>query len=229
MKRRFLNARSPLRLLEKGLHGGLGAGNLGVVIAAHGVGKTSFLVGVAMDELLREGRVLHASCSHSVNHVRAHYDTVYDELAQSKHLEDLGMIRSEIDRHRSIRVYPPNTLTPGKLRDAVKLAREADAAPSLIVLEGLDLAQLTRADVEDLRSLAQELSAEIWLEATSAKERAVAVPPGIQPFEDLISVILALEPGEDVVRLRAIKDHANPDVSDLHVSLDPRSLLLIRS
>ena len=112
MKRRFLNARSPLRLLEKGLHGGLGAGNLGVVIAGHGVGKTSFLVGVALDELLREGRVLHVSCSHSVAHVRAHYDTVFDELAQSTHLEDLGVIRGEIDRRRSIRVYPPNTLTP---------------------------------------------------------------------------------------------------------------------
>jgi hypothetical protein len=111
----------------------------------------------------------------------------------------------------------------------VKLAREADTAPSLIVLEGLDLAQLTRADVEDLRSLAQELPAEIWLEATSDSERAVAVPAGIRPLEDQISVILALEPGEDVVRLRALKDHANPDLSDLHVSLDPRTLLLVRS
>jgi hypothetical protein len=229
LKRKFLNARSPLRLLEKGLHGGLGAGNLGVVIAGHGVGKTSFLVGVAVDELLRDGRVLHVSCSHPVTHVRAHYDTVYDELAQSKHLEDLGMIRGEIDRRRSIRVYPPNTLTPGKLRDAVKLAREAGAVPSLIVLEGLDITLLTHADVEDLRGLAQELPAEIWLEATSDKERAVAVPSGMRPFEDLISVILALEPGHDVVRLRAIKDHANPDVSDLHVSLDPRTLLLVRS
>ncbi|HWX74954.1 MAG TPA: hypothetical protein VNZ05_06595 [Solirubrobacteraceae bacterium] len=229
MKRRFLNARSPLRLLEKGLHGGLGAGNLGAVIAAHGVGKTSFLVGVAVDELLREARVLHVSCSHPVNHVRAHYDTVFDELAASRHLENTVVIHGEIDRLRSIRVYPPNTLTPAKLRDAVKLAREADAAPSLIVLEGLDLAQQTRADVEDLRSLAQELPAEIWLEATSDRERAVALPAGIRPFEDLISVILALEPGADVVNLRAIKDHANPDVSDLHVSLDPRTLLLVRS
>ena len=229
MKRRFLNARSPLRLLEKGLHGGLGAGNLGVVIAGHGVGKTSFLVGVAVDELLREGRVLHVSCSHPVQHVRAHYDTVYEELAQSKHLEDLGSIHGEIDRNRSIRVYPPNTLTPGKLRDAVKLAREAGAVPSLIVLEGLDITLLHRADVEDLRSLAQELPAEIWLEANSDKERAVAVPSGMRGFEDLITVILALEPGQDVVRLRALKDHANPDVSDLHVSLDPRTLLLVRS
>ena len=229
MKRRFLNARSPLRLLEKGLHGGLGTGNLGVVLAGHGVGKTSFLVGVAVDELLREGRVLHVSCSHPVNHVRAHYDTVYDELAQSKHLEDLGVIHGEIDRNRSIRVYPPNTLTPGKLRDAVKVAREAGASPTLIVVEGLDVTLLTRADVEDLRSLAQELPAEIWLEATSHDERTVSVPPGVRPFGDLVSVILALEPGHEVVKLRALKDHANPDVSELHVSLDPRTLLLVRS
>ena len=61
MYRKFLNARSPLRLLEKGLHGGLGPGNLGIVIGGPGVGKASFLVGVALDELLRSGRVLHVS------------------------------------------------------------------------------------------------------------------------------------------------------------------------
>jgi len=161
--------------------------------------------------------------------VRAHYDTVFEGLAQSRQLENVGVIHGEIDRHRSIRVYPPNTLTTAKLRDAVKLEREAGNAPSLLVLEGLDLAQQTRADVEDLRSLAHELTAEIWLESTSDHERSVSVPSGIRPFEDLISVILALEPGEDVVNLRALKDHANPDVSELRVSLDPRTLLLVRS
>ena len=229
MKRRFLNARSPLRLLEKSLHGGLGPGNLGVVIAGHGVGKTSFLVGVAVDELLREGRVLHVSCSHPVAHVRAHYDTVFDELAQSKRLENTGIIHGEIDRHRSIRVYPPNTLTPEKLRDAVKLERDSGGAPSLVVLEGLDLAGLTRADVEDVRELARELHAEVWLESTSERERAVSLPAGVAAQADLLSVILALEPADGVVNLRALKDHDNPDVSELHVALDPRTLLLVRS
>ncbi|MEM7409055.1 MAG: hypothetical protein AAF430_02335 [Myxococcota bacterium] len=228
MKRRFLNARSPLRLLEKGLHGGLGAGNLGVVLAGHGVGKTSFLVGVAVDELLREGRVLHVSCSHPVTHVRAHYDTVFDELAHSKNLENEGLIHGEIDRQRSVRVYPPNSLTPAKLRDAVKVERESGGAPSLLVIEGLELAHLTRADLEDLRSLAEELEAEIWLESTSDAEREVTLPAPVKEVEDLLSVILALEPGDDTVRLRALKDHDNPDLSDLHVALDPRTLLLVR-
>jgi hypothetical protein len=229
LKRRFLNARSPLRLLEKGLHGGLGPGNLGVVIAGHGVGKTSFLVGVAVDELLRGGRVLHVSCSHPVNHVRAHYDTVFDELAQTTHLENEGLIHGEIDRHRSVRVYPPNTFSPDKLRDAVKLEREAGGAPSLIVLEGFDLTDLPRPDVEDLKVLARELEAEIWLESTSGEERAVRPGGVVDGLGDLVSVILALEPGDHEVRLRAVKDHDNPDVSDLHVALDPRTLLLVRS
>ncbi len=229
MYRKFLNARSPLRLLEKGLHGGLGRGNLGVVLAGHGVGKTSFLVGVALDELLRSGRVLHVSLSHTVGHVRAHYDTVYDELAASTHLEDEGLIHGEIDRRRSIRVYPPNALTTAKLRDAVKLESEAGAKPSLIVLEGLDLASLERSDVEDLKALATELAAEVWLESASDTEREICVPESVAALGDLLSVILALEPGDGSVRLRALKDHENPDLSDLHVSLDPRTLLLVRS
>lgn len=229
MYRKFLNARSPLRLLEKGLHGGLGAGNLGVVLAGHGVGKTSFLVGVAVDELLRSGRVLHVSLSHPVAHVRAHYDTVFEELANSKHLEDGASIHAEIDRHRSIRVYPPNGLTTAKLRDAVKLETEAGSKPSLVVLEGLDLAWLAQSDVQDLKALAKELEAEVWLESSTEEQQAIRVPAAIAGFGDLVSVILALEPGERTVQLRALKDHGNPDVSELHVALDPRTLLLVRS
>jgi hypothetical protein len=229
LKRRFLNARSPLRLLEKGLHGGVGPGNLAAVIAGPGVGKTSFLVGVAVDELLRDGRVLHVSCAHPVAHVRAHYDTVFEELASSRHLENERLIHHEIDQRRSVRVYPPNTLTPAKLRDAVKLERETGGAPSLIVLEGFDAASLTRSDLEDVRELASELSAEVWIESTSEQERSVTIPPGVEALADLISVIVALEPAEEVVTLRALKDHDNPDVSELHVALDPRTLLLVRS
>lgn len=229
MYRKFLNARSPLRLLERGLHGGLGPGNLGVVLAGHGVGKTSFLVGVALDELLRSGRALHVSLSHTVSHVRSHYDTVFEELASSTHLEDPRLVHAEVDRRRSIRVYPPDSLTTAKLRDAVKLESQADASPSLIVLEGLELASLARSDVEDLKALAAELPAEIWLESTTSEERDIRVPDAVASLGDLVSVILALEPTNGEVQLRALKDHDNPDVSDLHVALDPRTLLLVRS
>ena len=227
--RRFLNARSPLRLLEKGLHGGLGTGNLGVVVAARGVGKTPFLVGVALDELLRGGSVLHACCDQTVGHVRAYYDTVFEELAATTHLADEVTTHAEIDRRRSIRVYTPGGLTVSKLRDAALFDVEAGNTPSLIVVEGLDLGQADRDEVDGLRQLARELKAEVWLSASCDEERPTAIPTELARLGDLLSVVLALEPGPGTVRLRALKDHANPDVSTLHVALDPRTLLLVRS
>ena len=115
MYRRFLNARSPLRLLEKGLHGGLGHGNLGLVIAGPGVGKTSFLVGVALDELLRSKPVLHIALDHSVQHVRDYYDTVFEELANTTRLdENHVVVRAEIDRLVDA-ADAPGTVTPRAL------------------------------------------------------------------------------------------------------------------
>jgi hypothetical protein len=229
VQRKFLNARSPLRLLEKGLHGGLGTGNLGVVLAGHGVGKTSFLVAVALDELLRGGRVLHVCLDHSVSHVRAHYDTVFEDLASSTRLADTATVHAEIDQRRSIRVYPPNAMSVSKLRDSVKLEAEAGAQPSLIVLEGLDCEALERGEIDDLKALAGELAAEVWISAASQEEGPAESPDWLAKLETGISVILTLEPGRDSVALRALKDHENPDVSALHVALDPRTLLLIRN
>jgi len=227
MNKKFLNARSPLRLLEKGLHGGLGKGNLGVVVARHGVGKSSFLVGVALDDLMRGESVLHVSLDHSVAHVRAFYDTVFDDLASSTHLEDAARVHADVDRNRRIRAYAPEDFEVAKLREAVKLESESGARPSLIVIEGLDFDAVERDPVAELKALAGELEVEVWLSAISHREAPMS--EGVERVEDLLSVILTLEPDGGHVRLRALKDHANPDVSDLHVALDPKSLLLVRS
>ena len=227
MHRKFLNARSPLRLLEKGLHGGLGSGNVGVVLAGHGGGKTAFLVCVALDELLRGERVLHVCVGDTLDHVRAHYDTLFEELASSTHLEDEAMVHAEVDRQRSIRLYPANILSVSKLRDAVKLEADAGAKPAMLVIEGLDGQSLSRDELADLKVLAREAEAEVWLSASSTDEGPSEVPVSID--HDSVSVILALEPGDDVVALRVLKDHDNPDLEALHVSLDPKTLLLVRS
>jgi len=221
-----------MRLLEKGLHGGLGIGNLGFVIAGHGVGKTPFLVGVALDELLRGGSVMHVCLDQTVSHVRTYYDTVFETLVTSTHLEDAGLTHAEIDKNRSIRAYAPSDFTSSKLRQAVKIDSDAGTRPTLLILEGLDLAGIDREDLMDIRALAEELAAEVWISAPADGEMVRELPTALARFEDLVSVALALEPGRgtsDPVALRALKDHDNPDTSALHVALDPKTLLLIRN
>ncbi|MEN8182213.1 MAG: hypothetical protein ABFS46_06715 [Myxococcota bacterium] len=229
MQRQFLNARSPLRLLEKGLHGGLGRGNLGLVLAGHGVGKTPFLVGVALDDLLRGERVLHVTLDQTVGHVRAYYDTVFDELAAHVHLDDTARIHVDVNRRRSIRAYPAGHFDAARLREALKIEEETGPRPALVILEGYDLERIPEDEVADLRSLAREIEAELWVSVASGEERVSAMPPRVARLAHLFGVILVLEPGDGTVTLRALKDHDNPDVEALHVALDPHTLLLIRS
>ena len=232
MYKNFLTARSPLRLLEKGLHGGLGAGNLGLVVAGHGVGKSSFLVGVALDNLLRGARVLHIVIGRTVAHTRTHYDIVFDALAGKMKLEDAEAQRAEAARRRSIRAYPEAELfDAAKLAAAVDVERESGAAPALIIIEGQSPEALAAADLAAWRSSARELRAEIWVSVAGAGEKIADLPPALAPQRDAFAVILALEPAAEpeAVALRALKDHENPDIAALHVALDPKTLLLKRS
>ena len=229
MYRKFLSARSPLRLLERGLRGGLGKGNIGLILAGPGVGKTSFLVGVALDDLLRGDHVLHVSLDESVSHTRAYYDTIFDELASSTHLEDQARVHADVDRHRSIRSYPVAGFGSGKLREAVKFEEEAGCKPGLVILEGFEVGDASKQDVLDMKAMAEEIEAELWLSVACPDERVPGIPESIARLGDAVSVVLALEPDTDSVALRALKDHDNPDVEALRVALDPKTLLLVRS
>lgn len=226
---RFLTARSPIRLLEKGLNGGLGKGNVGLVLAGHGVGKTSFLVGVALDDLLQGRAVLHVALDQTVAHVRAFYDTVFDDLASQARLQDEAVVHTEVDKLRSIRAYPPDAFDVAKLRQAMKVEEETGGRPSLVILEGWEASRLGRAEAQELASLARELQVEIWVSVACPGEQVDGLPGAVPEARDEFAVILALEPGERTVQLRALKDHDNPDVAALHVALDPKSLLLRRS
>ena len=229
MYQKFLTARSPVRVLEKGLHGGLGKGNLGLVLAGHGIGKTSFLVGVALDELLRGGHVLHIAIDQTVARTRAHYDTLFEEMASSARLEDAPLVHADVDRRRSIRAVTSAGFSAAKLREAVKIQEETGSAPALVIVESFDPSRASDDELSDLRALAQELGAEIWLSVACSGERVDGLPGALAGARDAFGVILALEPDGKSVALRALKDHENQDVSALRVALDPRTLLLTRT
>jgi hypothetical protein len=225
MYQKFLTARSPVRLLEKGLHGGLGRGNLGLVLAGHGIGKTSFLVGVALDELLRGGHVLHIAIDQTVAHTRAHYDTLFDELAANARLDDAPTVHADVDRRRSIRAVTSASFGAAKLREAVKIQEETGSAPALVILENFDAGRASRDELLDVK----ELGAEIWLSVACPGEKVDGLPGALAGARDSFGVILALEPEGKSVALRALKDHESTNPSALRVALDPRTLLLTRS
>src|SRR5262249_57464842 len=107
-----VNEHSPLRILEKSCHGGLGKGNLGVVMARAGVGKTACLVQIGLDDLMRDKDVLHVALGQTLEHVQSWYDALFDDLAQRTQLEDKDAVRAQVTPRPAIKAYPPPPLPP---------------------------------------------------------------------------------------------------------------------
>ena len=63
--------RSPIRIFEQSIHGGLTPGELGIIASPSGIGKTSVLVQIALDKLLQDKKVIHISFTQHTDYVLA--------------------------------------------------------------------------------------------------------------------------------------------------------------
>jgi hypothetical protein len=232
MHRKEVNERSPMRVLEHSIRGGLGSGNIGVVVARPGLGKTAFLVGIAMDYLLRSQKVLHVSLDHTVEKVRDYYDDIYAEIAHKRELEDVWKVRVEMERNRRIHCYPPDKFSSAKLREAIGFMKDhGEFEPVAIVIDGWNFQDKTVEDIRKLRSIAEELQAEVWMSATTHREserNERGVPEPIAHLEGELDVILSMAHDGNSVHVGLHKDHENPDVTDMKLKLDPTTMLLCR-
>jgi hypothetical protein len=222
-----------MRVFERSIHGGLGKGNIGIVLSRTGTGRTPFLVGVALDDLLQDRKVMHISTQCSADRLREFYEEIFHDLAVSTNLEDRLRVHLQVERNRMIHTFLGNTFTVERLVGVLEyMSQHMHFVPSTIILEGYpDWDSATPAQMEPLRALAEKFQCEIWLEGHVHREGekldARGVPSQIAQFDDYIAVMLRLHTAEEHVRLQLVKDHDNPDLADVHVELDPRTLLLV--
>ena len=233
MYRKELNERNPLRLFEHSIHGGLGNGNIGVVVARHGIGKTAFLVGIALDDAMRGRKILHVSLDKTVDHLREFYDEIFMDLAHSAHLEDLSVERLEMERNRIIHTYAGKSFTIHKLRHSINFLKEyAKFDPACMILEGFDFDGATPTDIEAFRQLAKEFNFEMWMSAVTHRGACFdehGIPEPLTKLANAIAVIVQMADHSDRVHLSLLKDHDNPNVAKLTLALDPSTMLLVKT
>lgn len=228
-----MHARSPLRVFEKSIHGGLGKGNLGVVMSPAGIGKTAFLIDVALDDLLQEHQVLHVTLEDSVERVRDFYGTLFQELCKTTQPDDLGRAHLQVERLRMIHAYRGGKLSLDKLRRNVEFLQDhAHFEPELLILDGVNFRSTSNQELGGLKELAGKMSAEVWLSVQTHRDRPPRDPRGIDEqvirFDEFISVMVLLHPEEEgSVTIQLLKDHENENLADLKMRLDPTTLLLL--
>ena len=232
MYQKELNERNPLRLFEHSIHGGLGLGNLGVIVARHGIGKTALLVGIALDEAMRGRKTLHVSLENTVDHLREFYDEIFIDLAYSARLEDPAAVRLDMERNRILHTYAGKSFTIPKLRHSINFLKEyAHFDPVCVVLEGFDFERARLEDVEAFRQLAVDFNVELWMSAVRHRHLPVddhGIPDPLSKFASEISVIVQMKDDSNGVQISILKDHDNPDITRVALALDPSTMLLVK-
>lgn len=238
MYRKEVNAHSPLRILEKSIHGGLGKGNLGVVMARAGVGKTACLVQIGLDDLMHEKPVLHVALEQSIDHVQSWYDALFEDLVLRNDMDEVDEVRAMIAKNRMITAFADHDLWPERLEKTAAMFREhLDFKPAAILVDGYrwedhSVAE-NRATIGALKSYAKLHDAELWMSAQTHRgvtgNHPTGIPAPCDQYESLIDVVIFLEPHGDEIGLRLLKDHGNAETPDTHLHLHPDALRLVSS
>ncbi len=238
MYRKEVNEQSPIRILEQSIRGGLGKGNLGVIMARAGIGKSAILVQIGLDDLLRDRTVLHISLDQTMENVRSWYDALFADLVQRTNMQDPAEAQATIEKNRMIASFTDQDLWPARLEKTVELFRsQLDFKPSAILVDGhpWDFYEVTEnaAMIGAFKAYAKLIGAELWMSAQTLSgptpESPTGLPAPVDACARLVDVALHLEPeGGDVV-VRILKDHDNPQPPLLELRLHPDTLRLVKT
>ena len=236
MYHKEVNQFSPIRILEKSIRGGLGKGNLGLVMARAGVGKTACLVQIALDDLLRERPVLHVSLEQTIDHVLSWYDALFEDLAITCDLDDVDVARQTVQRHRMIASFTDHDLWPDRLEKTVDMfAKHIQFKPAAILVDGYPWTRHSQTEnaamIGAFKAYAKLLGSELWMSGQTHRgvtgDHPTRLMSPYDTYNELIDVAIFLEPEGGEVALRLLKDHEGADPPDTHLHLHPDALRLV--
>jgi len=228
-----LNALSPLRAFDESLNGGLGKGNLGVLVSRHGIGKTACLVHLATDKLFRNEHIIHVSFSGNVEHVINWYKEVFRQISENRSLEDAAVIYNDILANRVVMNFSQENVSIEKVLSSLEtLIRQGSFNADAIMFDGYKLTVATEDDVRKIKQFAMDLRVEVWFSVSPVRPDVQfddnGVPNTILKYENLIDVLIGLKYNEtmDKVIMTLVKDGETIDPKPMRVTLDPKTMLI---
>ncbi len=198
--------------LNKVLSGPLNGGELGVIMARAGVGKTAFLTLLALEEIYNGGQVLHVCIDEPPDKIKGWYEELVRINAKEVSLTVLRSLLKELEPKRFIVSFLHNSFSIKKLHDVfANITEQADFFPSLVVLDGLDFERYEVDFFESFKNLIREKNMPVWTSARTHrhidKRGRAGIPYPCDNIEDLVDVVLLLDPEDDgKISMRVLKD-----------------------
>jgi len=155
--------------------GGLGGGELGVIVAPAGVGKTWVLAAIGANAMKRGKHIVHYSLELNESYVGLRYDSIFTGIANQNLKYHKDDVISEMDKLKGdlvIKYFPTKTASVNTLSAHLKRITTLGTEVDMVVVDYADILKDVGGSrevrhalgniYEDLRGLAGEFQIPVW-------------------------------------------------------------------
>lgn len=149
--------------IDQILKGGLSAGELGVIVAPSGIGKSWILSALGANAVKQGLNVVHYSLELSESYVGKRYDCILSGISLDKidnYQSKVEDVLKKITGNLTIKWYPTKSISLIGIRSHISKLQALNLKPDLIIIDYADLLKFgnsTQAKHEALESLYEEL------------------------------------------------------------------------
>ena len=223
MAKQELYERSPIRAFDEAANGSLKAGEMGLVTAKKGLGKTSMLVQFGMDTLLNGKQLVHVSFDQHSSNVISWYDSIYTEISKKKSIANAADVKEQIVRNRTILNFNQDNFNLEKVVNTLNALKAGGIAVAGVVIDGVDFSKTKEADIQAVASYAKATKVKVWISSTAdGDELKDSAPKAILPY---FTAVVHLTSKGSVTQVKILKMGKNTDIES-NLKLDSKTLLI---
>tara|TARA_B110000467_G_scaffold163405_1_gene189308 strand:+ start:20 stop:1429 length:1410 start_codon:yes stop_codon:yes gene_type:complete len=239
------------------LAGGLGRGEIGVITANTGVGKSHFLVQMGANAMKAGKNVLHYTFELTEQAVGIRYDSNLCDISSSDVVDNKDRVidfyeKSEDLGRLIIKEYPTGAATVNTIRNHIEKLALRNFKPSVILIDYADIMRSSRQYdslrhelkliYEELRNLAMELRVPVWTASQANRDSANSDIVGLENMAEAygkamvadLVVSISRKPSEKATgagRLFIAKNRAGKDgiLFPIHIDTARSSIRVVDS
>ena len=231
--------RSPIRIFEQSINGGLKPGEIGIIASPNGVGKTSVLVQLALDKLLHGKKVIHVSFTRHTHYVPLWYEDIFKEFISKKNLENAAEIKNDLVKNRVQMNFSQDGVTKEQILKSLRaMIVEGGFKANSIIIDGFDFTRIDANSLASVKTFATELGLSVWYSCSvkdgdanpvRSQYNKENIPVILSDFINYIDVVIVLHPKPDHVELSISKDRDSIISKSMAMKLDPKTLLILEA
>ncbi|MEA1967192.1 MAG: hypothetical protein U9N77_03105 [Thermodesulfobacteriota bacterium] len=204
-------------------------GRFGAVLSRAGVGKTQFLVQIAISRLLNDEKIIHVSLNDQMDKINLRYKEAYFNLIDSiGYIDPQKAVRlwDDLDLAKIGIAYNESTFSPEKIRDYLQsLKKENLQIPAMLIIDGLNFDKDLSEILDQLYTVSRDFSISVWFSMRCHREESLCsdgFPKQLENVKEKFDKALFLKPKEDKIEAIILKDG---DRANQKFMIDPATMM----